>query len=71
MQNDAIDRAEVPLVSVPGYMEWSERLLGEGESPALIAGLDAQSISIRAADAADLDESYFDGMLEAMREQAR
>lgn len=65
------DREEVPLVAVPGYMEWSERRLGEGESPMLIASLDAQSIALRPDEAAELDESYFDGMLESLRDQAR
>jgi hypothetical protein len=63
-------RAEVPLVSVPGYMEWSERRLGQGESPALIASLDARAISVHADEQAELDESYFDGLLEDLREQA-
>jgi len=63
-------RAEVPLVSVPGYMEWSERKLGEGESPVLISSLDARAITVRSEDAAELDESYFDGLLEELREQA-
>lgn len=63
-------RAEVPLVSVPGYMEWSERKLGEGESPVLISALDARAITVHSEEAADLDESYFDGLLEELREQA-
>jgi hypothetical protein len=72
MQNFGVHgREEVPLVAVPGYMEWSERRLGEGESPVLIASLDAQSISVRPEEAAELDEAYFDGMLESMRDQAR
>jgi hypothetical protein len=70
MPSDASDRAEVPLVSVPGYMEWSERKLGEGESPVLIASMDAQSIAMRPEEVADMDESYFDGILEGMRDQA-
>lgn len=66
----ALDRAEVPLPSLPGYMEWSERRLGEGESPVLMASLDAQSVALRPEEAAELDESYFDGILESLREQA-
>lgn len=67
----AHEPASVPLVSVPGYMEWSERRLGEGESPTLIANLDAQSITLRAEEVAELDESYFDGMLEVLKDEGR
>lgn len=65
----AHERESVPLVSVPGYMEWSERKLGEGESPTLIASLDGESISVAPEDAAELDESYFDGMLAVLKDQ--
>jgi hypothetical protein len=67
--HDLPDGAEVPLVSLPGYMEWSERRLGAGESPVLIANLDAQTITIRPGEMAELDESYFDGILDNLREQ--
>jgi len=35
---------EYPMGQVPGYIEWSERKLAEGVSPALIAHLDGTSM---------------------------
>jgi len=37
LQNSGRD---VPLMQLPGYVEWSEKKLNEGVSPALIAHLD-------------------------------
>lgn len=41
LQNEGRD---VPLVQLPGYLEWSDQKLNEGVSPALIAHLDGLAI---------------------------
>jgi len=51
------------LVSIPAYQEWSERKLNEGESPALIAHLDATSLWLRPEEVAGVSESDFEEML--------
>lgn len=39
------DRArDVHLIQLPGYMQWSERKLSEGVSPALIENLDSRTM---------------------------
>ena len=63
------ERQCVPLVSVPGYMEWSERRLEAGESPILMASLDGQTVEVGSDGGMELDESYFDGILESLRDQ--
>jgi hypothetical protein len=35
---------DYPLMTIPGYMDWSKRKLDEGVSPALIANLDARAM---------------------------
>jgi hypothetical protein len=35
---------DYPLITIPGYMDWSKRKLDEGVSPALIANLDARGM---------------------------
>ena len=51
------------LASIPAYQEWSERKLNEGESPALIANLDATSMSLLPEEMASVGESDFEEML--------
>ena len=52
-----------PLMSIPGYMEWSKRKLDEGESPALIAHLDAMGMTLLPEEIADAVESDFEEIL--------
>jgi hypothetical protein len=54
---------DYPLMSIPGYMEWSKRKLGEGESPALIAHLDAMGMGLLPEEIADVGESDFEELL--------
>jgi hypothetical protein len=54
---------EYALVSIPAYQEWSKRKLEEGESPALIANLDATGMWLRSEEVASVSESDFDEML--------
>jgi len=51
------------LVSMPAYQEWSERKLSEGESPALIANLDARAMWLLPEEVAGVNESEFEEML--------
>ena len=51
------------FVSVPAYQEWSKRKLDEGESPALIANLDARSMWLLPEEVAGVNESDFEEML--------
>ena len=51
------------LVSIPAYQEWSKRKLNEGESPALIANLDARGMWLLPEEVAGVSESDFEEML--------
>ena len=51
------------LVSIPAYQEWSKRKLNEGESPALIANLDARSMWLLPEEVAGVSESDFEELL--------
>jgi len=63
-QNRARD---VPLIQIPGYMEWSQRKLAEGESEALIAHLDATSIWLLPEEVESTSTGVFDEMLEELK----
>lgn len=65
---DLRERArDVGLVEIPVYTRWSERKLREGDSPALIAHLDAMSMFLLPEDIASVTEAEFDELLEDLR----
>jgi hypothetical protein len=55
------------MVDLPGYIEWSQRKLAEGESEALIAHLDATSAWLLPEDAAKMSERAYDEMLDELK----
>lgn len=54
---------DYPLMTIPGYMDWSKRKLDEGVSPALIANLDARGMVLLPEEIADVRESDFEELL--------
>ena len=64
MQNRA---REFRMMDLPQYVSWSKRKLAEGESAALIAHLDAMSMSLLPEDAPQKAESDFDEMLRDLK----
>jgi len=57
------------LLEIPGYQEWSNRKLEQGESEAFIAYLDATSMWLLPENVAHAGESDFEEMLEDLKEQ--
>jgi len=57
------------LVDVPGYMDWSKRELNEGESPDLIAHLDATGMCLRPTELNEVSEDIFDELLEDLKSE--
>jgi len=55
------------LAELPGYSAWSERKLDEGESPALIAHLDAMGMFLLPEDVGSVGEAAFEELLEDLR----
>jgi hypothetical protein len=55
------------MMDVPGYMDWSQRKLAEGESDTLIAHLDATSMCLTPADLDAVSESTFEEMLDELK----
>lgn len=51
------------LAALPGYMDWSRRVLDAGESPAFIANLDALKVSLQPSEVASLTDAFFDDLL--------
>ena len=52
------------MVDLPGYMEWSRRVLAAGESEALIAHLDATNYGrCKPSELAGITDELFDDML--------
>jgi len=51
------------LVELPSYAAWAARKLEEGESPALIANLDARSMWLSAEDLTCVREEDFEELL--------
>jgi hypothetical protein len=51
------------LTSLPGYKEWSNRKLDQGESPAFIAHLDAMSMWLLPEDVSRISDSEFEQLL--------
>lgn len=60
---------DYPLLKVPGYVAWSRRKLHEGESPALIAHLDATSMCLLPEDLGSVKEEVFEELLQDLREE--
>ncbi len=52
-----------PLMEIPGYMKWSERKISEGESPVLIAHLDATGMILLPEEVSTITEVDFEDML--------
>jgi hypothetical protein len=55
------------MQGLPGYLEWSERKLAEGESDALIAHLDATSAWLLPEYAANMTEQDYEKILEGLK----
>ena len=58
---------DYPLVTIPGYMAWSERKIKEGESDALIDHLDAMSMFLLPEEVTNVTDADFDELLEEVR----
>lgn len=58
---------DVALLEIPAYEHWSKRKLLEGESPALIAHLDAMSMFLLPEEVSRVTEDEFDDLLEDLR----
>lgn len=58
---------DIRLVEMPAYEQWSKRKLQEGESPALIAHLDAMSMFLLPDEAAAVTEDVFEALLDDLR----
>jgi len=56
------------MIDLPGYMEWSERKLAEGESQALIAHLDATGMCLLPEETAQVTEDVYNEMLEELKD---
>ena len=59
------------LSEIPGYAQWSERKLNEGESPAFIAHLDATSMCLLPEQLNSVGEAEFDELLADLKEAFR
>jgi hypothetical protein len=65
---DAQVRAkDYAMCEVPGYSEWSNRKLAEGESEALVANLDAHSMWLLPEELTTVTESDFEVMLSDLK----
>jgi hypothetical protein len=59
------------MQQIPGYAEWSERKLQEGESPAFIAHLDAGAMWLMPEELANVTEDEFEELLENIKAEVR
>jgi hypothetical protein len=57
------DAKDYRFVDLPGYMDWSRRVLATGESEALIAHLDATSARLTPSELSAITDAFFDEML--------
>ncbi|PXX37795.1 hypothetical protein [Undibacterium pigrum] len=55
------------LIEIPGYTDWSNRKLAEGESEALIANLDARSMWLTPEEVENIGEADFDELLDDLK----
>lgn len=60
---------DYPMMKVPGYAAWAQRKLDEGESPALIAHLDATSMFLLPEELGSVGEEAFEELLQDLREE--
>lgn len=60
---------DYPLISIPGYKEWSERRLREGVSEAFIEHLDGISMILLPEDLAMIGERDFEEMLQELESE--
>ena len=66
---DLQDRAkDYAMSQIPGYSEWSERKLAQGESEAFILNLDAQSMWLLPEDLVTITEADFEEMLQEIKD---
>ena len=56
------------LVAIPVYQEWSKKKLEQGESPALIAHLDAMSMWLLPEEVPNVSESVLEELLADLKE---
>lgn len=56
------------LMDLPGYMEWSERKLKAGESPALIAHIDATSMWLLPEETVQVTEADYNEILDELKD---
>ena len=56
------------LVAIPVYQEWSNKKLEQGESPALIAHLDAMSMWLLPEEVPNVSESVLEELLADLKE---
>jgi hypothetical protein len=59
---------DYPLVTLAGYEEWSQRRLDDGVSEALIAHLDARSMTLLPEEVAGVTDRDFDALLDDLRD---
>ena len=55
------------MMGLPGYMEWSQRKLAEGESSAYIAHLDATCACLLPEEAAKMTKKDYEEMLQDLK----
>lgn len=70
MSNDGKEQAkDIPMVDIPGYMEWANRMLDEGKSTILIAHLDSTSMCLLPEEIGEITENQFNKMLIDLEEE--
>jgi len=60
---------DIPLGQIPGYMEWSNQRLKEGESAAFIAHLDATCMWLVPEEIDSVSTEDFDEMLAELKDE--
>jgi hypothetical protein len=65
--DEQVRAKDYAMCEVPGYGEWSNRKLAEGESEALIANLDARSMWLLPEELTAVAESGFEEMLSDLK----
>ena len=59
------------LTELPGYAEWSNKKLDDGESPAFIENLDARSMWLLPEELNTVSEADFEELLADIKESAK
>ncbi len=57
------------LIELPGYSQWAERKIEEGESEAVIAHMDSMSMFLLPEEAEKVSEQDFECLLEEIRDE--